>query len=346
MDERGSIVRAAVLKALGKPLEIEDVATPEPGPGEVLVETHACGLCGTDLHICDGLAYVPRLPHIPGHEPAGVVAALGSGVTEIEVGQRVVPHLFVTCGTCDYCRSGRDAQCTGVKGILGVLMPGALAEYFTIPAANLFVLPDAIPFTMGGLIADAVLTALHATRRARVGVGDTAVVLGAGGVGQCLIQLLVASGVRVVAEDRTVEKRQTAHELGAELVLVAGEETNAAAAADFSDGLGAHAVFECVGKGETMARAASYLRRGGQLIVVGEEPEFPRIDTIQIAQRELEIIGSRNGTRRDLRDAIRFVAEGKVRPRIARTFPLEAVNDAFALFRAGCDGRVVITVKD
>ena len=152
---------------------VEDVPKPTPGPGEVLVESHACGLCGTDLHICDGLAYVPRLPHIPGHEPAGIVAELGEGVTDVHVGQRVVPHLFVTCGTCDYCRSGRG--CPGAlrsSEILGVLMPGALAEYFAIPASNLFTLPDSISFQVGGLIADAVLTALHASRRSRLRVGD------------------------------------------------------------------------------------------------------------------------------------------------------------------------------
>jgi len=339
-------VRAAVLRELGQRLAIEEVPTPAPGPGEVLVETRTCGLCGTDLHICDGLAYVPRLPHIPGHEPAGVVAAVGEGVTEVRVGQRVVPHLFVTCGTCDYCRSGRDAQCNAVKGILGVLMPGALAEYFTIPAANLFSLPDSIPFAVGGLIADAVLTALHATRRAGLRVGETAVVLGAGGVGQCLIQILVAAGVRVIAVDTTAAKRESARALGSALVLHAGAEGNASAVRELADGLGAQAVFECVGKAETMAEAASYLRRGGRIIVIGEEPEFPHIDTIQIAQRELEIIGSRNGSRRDLRDAIQFVDAGMVRPRIARTFPLAEINEALSFFRHGCDGRVVITIKD
>jgi 2-desacetyl-2-hydroxyethyl bacteriochlorophyllide A dehydrogenase len=337
----GVIVKAAVLKALGKRLVVEEVPKPKPSPGEVLVESWACGLCGTDLHLCDGLAYVPHLPHIPGHEPAGVVVELGEGVTELHVGQRVVPHLFVTCGTCDYCRSGRDAQCSGVMGILGVLMPGALAEYFTIPAANVFELPDSISFQVGGLIADAVLTAVHASRRSRLRVGETAVVLGAGGVGQCLIQILFAAGVRVIAVDQTREKRESASALGAALALPA----SAGAVRDFTDGQGAHAVFECVGKAETMAQAASYVRRGGQIIVIGEEPEFPKIDTIQIAQRELEVLGSRNGSRRDLRDAIRFVAAGTIRPRIARTFALEEINEALAFFRAGCDGRVVITIK-
>lgn len=126
-------MKAAVLRKLKQPLAIEEVAMPAIGPDDVLVETHACGICRTDLHIQDGLAYVPKLPHILGHEPAGVVASVGSRVRDIQVGQRVVPHLFVTCGRCANCRAGRDAQCLHSGGVLGVTLPGAFAEYFAAP---------------------------------------------------------------------------------------------------------------------------------------------------------------------------------------------------------------------
>lgn len=339
-------MRAAVLKALGEPLVVEDVADPIAGPGEVVVETHTCGLCGTDLHLCDGLAYVPRLPHIPGHEPAGRVASLGEGVSGLRLGQRVVPHLFVTCGACDDCLSGRDAQCTAIRGILGVLMPGALAERFVIPAENLFPLPDSVPFAVGGLIADAVLTALHATRRSRARLGESALVMGCGGVGQCILQILKAAGVRVAVVDTTLEKLATARALGAGLALAATSERIAQTVREFSGTDGVDVVFECVGRASTMELAAACARRCGRIVVVGEEPEFPRIDTIQIAQRELEIVGSRNGSRQDLRDAIRLVADGVVLPRIARTFPLAEINEALSFFRRGCDGRVVIAIKE
>ena len=101
-------MKAAVLTEIGKPLVITDVPRPQILPDEVLVQTHSCGICRTDVHIQDGLAYIPSLPHIPGHEPAGVVVEVGSRVTNIRPGQRVTPHLFFTCGTCHYCRSGRD----------------------------------------------------------------------------------------------------------------------------------------------------------------------------------------------------------------------------------------------
>src|SRR5207248_1008358 len=116
----GDCMKAAVLREIGKPLVIEEVPLPQLGSGEVLVQTHTCGICRTDLHIQDGLAYVPRLPHVPGHEPAGVVVEVSPDVTELRVGQRVVPHLFVYAAECRYTRAGLHAQATHLQGILGV----------------------------------------------------------------------------------------------------------------------------------------------------------------------------------------------------------------------------------
>lgn len=339
-------MKAAMLYEIGKPLRIEDVPLPEIGPDEVLVETKACGICRTDLHICDGLAYLPQLPHIPGHEPAGVVAKVGENVRGISVGERVVPNLFFTCGRCYYCRVGRDTQCTDLKGLLGVSVAGAFAEYFKAPAENLFVLPDNVSFEVGGLISCAVVTALHATRRAKLSLNDTAVVLGAGGVGQVLIQMLKAAGVRVIAISRSAEKIEIARKLGAHLALQAGRSDIKEQIKTFAGGNGVRCVFDCVGSSSTMRDSADYVMRGGQIIVIGEEPEYPQIDTIQIAQRELEIIGTRNGTKQDTIDAIEMVGAGIITPLIARTFPLERINEALQFMRGGqAHGRVVIVIK-
>jgi D-arabinose 1-dehydrogenase-like Zn-dependent alcohol dehydrogenase len=204
---------------VGKPLRIEEVPIPEIGPDEVLVETRCCGICGTDLHILKGFGYVPKLPHILGHEPSGVVARVGSNVTHLKPGDHVVPHLFFTCGECYYCRAGRDQQCLNLKGLLGVLSPGAFAEYFKAPGANLFPLSAKVPFDVGGLVADAVVTAVHAVGRSGLRAGDTAVVLGAGGIGQVLIQLLRSREIRVVAIDRAEANLSLARECGAHLAL-------------------------------------------------------------------------------------------------------------------------------
>jgi len=340
-------MKAAVLEEIGKPLRIQEVPPPEIGPDEVLVETKACGICRTDLHIFSGLAYVPKLPHIPGHEPAGVVAKVGENVTNLSVGQRVVPNLFFTCGQCYYCRVGRDTQCTNLSGLLGVSVWGAFAEYFVAPAENLFLLSDNISFEVGGLIGCAVVTALHATRRTRLSLYDAAVVLGAGGVGQVLIQILKAAGVRVIAISRSKEKLEIARKLGAELALQADTPEITQRIKAFAGSDGVQCVFDCVGSSSTMKNSAGYVMRGGQIIVIGEEPEFVEIDTIQIAQRELEIIGTRNGTKQDTIDAIAMIASGIITPPIAKTFPLSQINEALKEMRSGqANARIVIVIKE
>lgn len=339
-------MKAALLTKIGQPLEIADVPKPEIGPDEVLIETHTCGICRTDIHLQDGLAYVPSLPHVPGHEPAGVVAKVGSRVRGFEIGQRVVPHLFLTCGNCHFCRTGRDAQCSSVSGIIGVTTGGGFAEFFKAPAANLLPLPDAVPFDIGGLTSCAVITAVHAYRRARVGVGDTAVVLGVGGIGQILIQILKHAGARVVGLSRSVESLELARRAGADLGILLGDANTADRIVEFSDRLGAACVFECVGVAGTMKVAADCLTRGGQIIVIGEEPEFPAVDTIQIAQRELEIVGSRNGSKQDAADALQWMAQGIIRPQIARHIPLEGINTGLQSVRDGtAHGRIVVTLR-
>jgi propanol-preferring alcohol dehydrogenase len=333
-------MKAAVLHTLGRPLIVEDVPAPRLLPDEVLVETRTCGICRTDLHIQDGLAYVPELPHVPGHEPAGVVAEVGSEVRSLSVGQRVVPHLFIAAADCRYTRAGGHAQATHLRGILGVTQPGAFAEYFTVPARNLLALPPEVPFDVGGLTSCAGITAMHAFRKTGLGVGATAVVVGAGGIGLILIQLLKAGGVRAVAVDRSEAARRLAVQAGATLAL----DFSAEALRDVGE---VDAVFELVGRAATMRAAAECVRRGGQIIVIGEEPEAVALDTITIAQRELRIVGSRNGGMQDALDVLDLLARGVIRPVIAARFPLEQINDALALVRRGeAPGRVVVTVKE
>jgi D-arabinose 1-dehydrogenase-like Zn-dependent alcohol dehydrogenase len=334
-------MKAAIMREVGAPLSLEDVPVPRIGVDEVLVESHSSGICGTDLHILAGHGYVPSLPHILGHEPAGVVVETGRDVTSVRPGDRVVPHLFSSCNTCVYCRSGRTQQCANLRGILGVLCAGAFAEYFKTPAENLFVLPAPVPFDAGGLIADAVVTGLHAMRRAALNFGDSAVVLGAGGVGQIIIQLLAAAGIRVAAVDRVAEKMPLAREMGATAAFDAE-----AGVAEWSGGEGVQCVFNCAGTPDSMRLAASLVMRCGRIVVIGEEPGGTPIETVEIAQRELEIIGSRNGTRQDMADAVRMVAAGIVRPYIAARFPFERINDAFDCVRRGALGRVVVVIRD
>ena len=338
-------MKAATLHKIGDRFQIEDVPVPTIAPDEVLVETRTCGICRTDLHIQDGLAYIPGFPHISGHEPAGVVAAIGASVDSFKIGQRVAPYLFLTCDNCHYCRTGRDAQCSHVKGILGVTTQGGFAEFFKVPARNLLALPATVSFEAGGLVSCAVITAVHAYRRARLGLNDVAVVLGAGGIGQILVQILKGAGIKTVALGRSSQGLEMMKKAGADLALALGPDA-IKQIKDFAGGEGARCVFECVGAAATMKLAGEAAQRGGQIIVIGEEPEFPQIDSIQIAQRELEIIGSRNGSRQDARDALAWMASGVIQPPIVGRFALEELNEAMHLLRTGqAHGRLIILVQ-
>lgn len=342
-------MKAALLTAVGRPLEITDAPLPQLGPNDALVETRTCGICRTDLHIQDGLAYVPKLPHIPGHEPAGVVVEVGRDVRQVRVGQRVVPHLFVRSAECEYTRAGHDAQATHLVGILGVTLPGGFAEYFAAPAENLLELPAEVPFDVGGLTSCAVVTAVHAFHVAGVRPGDTAVVLGAGGIGQILVQILKSRGIRTAAISRSPASRELALASGAEMAIALDEPELPARLRQFvgheTDGV--TCVFELVGLAKTMQLAAQIVRRQGKIIVIGEEAEYPAIDTIRIAQRELAIVGSRNGTRQDAREALDMLAAGQVRPPIAARFPLDQINEALAVVRLGqVSGRVLVDINN
>jgi len=340
-------MKAAVLHRIREPLAIEVVPVPKFAADEVLVAARTCGICRTDLHIQDGLAYVPSLPHIPGHEPAGVVAAIGADVRGIAVGERVVPHLFVSRRECSFTRSGQHAQALHTTGILGVTLPGGFAEYFVVPAANVIPLPDEVPFDIGGLMSCALITAIHAYRQVRLEVGELAVVVGAGGIGLVLVQLLSSAGVRVVGVSRSAESRKLATDAGA-IEAIALDDPNLAERIRVLAGRsrdGAAVVFETVGMAHTMSLAAQAAGRGGSIVVIGEEPEFPAIDTITIAQRELRIIGSRNGGRQDAFDALDLVARGVLRPVVAAHFDLADINEALALVRAGqAHGRVIVNI--
>ena len=339
-------MKAAVMHEVGALLTIEEVPIPEIGPNEVLVETRTCGICGTDLHILKGFGYVPPLPHILGHEPAGVVARVGGNVTEVQPGDRVVPHLFLNCGHCYYCRVGRQEQCTNLKGILGVLVNGAFAEYFKVPAENLYKLAEHVPFDLGGLVADAVVTSVHAVKRANLRVGDTAIVLGTGGLGLTLIQILKAAGIRVIGMARSAESLAHAREVGADKTIGVGEADAVSQVKAFTNGFGAQCVLDCVGTSQSMRQSADFVMRCGRIVVIGEERDCPPINTAEIAQHELEIIGSRNGTRQDMADAVAFLSSGLVKPPIARRFPLDEINEAFDFMRHARGGRVVIVVKE
>jgi 2-desacetyl-2-hydroxyethyl bacteriochlorophyllide A dehydrogenase len=339
-------MKAVILHKLGQPLVIDELPTPEPGPGEVLVKTQACGICATDLHILSGWGYAPKLPFVMGHEPAGVVQAVGAGVTGFAPGDRVVPNIFYTCGNCRYCRTNRETLCVNLGGILGVLRHhGAYAEYFTIPARQLFHLPEAISFADGAVIADAVVCAVHALKqRAQVYPGDWALVIGVGGVGLSMVQAVRAAGARVIAVDTAEAKVRQATGLGAASALLAQQPDLVASIKAITGGEGVDVVFDCHGSQQTITQGVEALRKHGRLVIIGYTQETYPLAPQWLSRFELEIVGSRSGGRQDTVDAIDLVGSSQWRSIVSDSFPLEAINEALALLKSGkALGRIVIT---
>jgi len=327
-------MKAALLERYHAPLVLAEVPDPEPGPGEVVVRTAGCGICRTDLHMIDGLAYRPRLPHILGHEPAGTVAALGPGVTGLALGARAAPYLFDACGRCPACLAGAHAQCEDNAGILGVTRDGGFAEFFVVRAENAMLVPAEVPLESAGLASCAAVTAVHAVDRGAMQPGHRIAVVGAGAIGLMIVQVLVGEGYEVHVANRS--------EAGRAAGLAEG------AAGAFATDAPRHEatfdrVFDLVGTAASMGLAGRLVRRRGRIVVIGEEPEFPAIDSIALAQREIEIVGSRNGGRDDAARALALMAKSVIRPRIDRRVTLDGLNDALDAMRAGAiRGRVVV----
>lgn len=338
-------MKAAVLRQIGAPLTFEEVPDPAIGPDDVLVRTMACGICGTDIHIQDGWGYTPALPFVMGHEPSGMVARVGVNVTRFKVGDRVVPNIFFACNNCFYCRTNRETQCVDLDGILGVLKHrGGYAEYFRIPSQQLFHLPDAIPFTEGAVIADAVVTAVHAVQTGRVAAGETVVIIGIGGCGGAAVQVCHMLGARVIAVDNVASKQQWAAELGADAVVLAGDVDVPRAVRDATAGMGAQCVIDAVGNAATIQAGVDALARGGRLIMLGYTQDRYALDPRQVAVNELEILGTRSGGRQCTADAIRMVADPHWKPIVSDVLPIDRVNDALDVVRsAQALGRVVLT---
>ncbi len=342
-----SSMKAAVLHELRKPLVIEQVPIPELGYGEVLVQTKACGICGTDLHIIEGTGYKPRLPHILGHEPAGVVAKVGDGVSKLREGDRVLPNIFFTCGECFYCRTNRETLCVNFNGALGVGINGGYAEYFKAPAKNLFLLPENIKFPEGSVISDAVVTSVHAIRRrAQLKAGDTVLIIGAGGIGQTMIQIAKNAGARVIAVTRRVVRLQIAEKMAADELINSSENDVVKEVKRLTNGIGVDIVIDNVGSSETLLQGLGSVRPGGRVITVGETDDTIPLSTFRLCVNEFEIVGSRSGGRQDTLEAIDLVAKGIVTPYISDTFPLDRINEAIDHIRAGkVLGRAVVIMS-
>ena len=339
-------MKAAVFTAAHQPLRVQDVPTPAPGPGELLVRVAGCGVCHTDLHYLDhGTPTFKQPPLILGHETSGTVEAWGDGVSGWQTGERVLLPAVYGCGQCRMCREGRENICERMV-MFGNNIDGGYAEFILAPAKDALRLPESIPLIEGAIIADALTTPYHAVvNRGRVRPGDRVVVFGCGGIGLNVVQVAAALGARVIAVDLLEEKLDWARRLGAaETIHPPQVERVDKAVRQLTDG-GADLAFEAIGLPAVQEQAFACLRPGGRLVLVGFAGEAMRLDGGRTMYRELEILGSLGCRAVDYRRVIEWVAQGRLRlaELVTARFPLEKINDAFDCLRQGKGVRSVVT---
>lgn len=278
-----SVIRAAVLPAVGSPLEITGIELPEPGPGQVRVRLAAAGVCHSDLSLSNGTMRLP-VPAVLGHEGAGTVVSVGEGVTHVAPGDGVVLNWAPSCGNCHLCSLGEVWLCVdALAGAANIhartedgtelhpgLNVGAFAEETVVAADCVLPVPDGIPLTDAALLGCAVLTGWGAVHHsARVREGETVAVFGVGGVGLATLQAArIAGASTIVAVDVSPEKEALARAAGATEYVVASE-TTAKEIRKLTGGQGVDVAVECVGRAVTIRTAWESTRRGGRTTVVG-----------------------------------------------------------------------------
>ena len=334
-------MKAAVVREFGKPLVIEEVKTPEPGPGEIQVKIEACGVCHTDLHAAHGDWPVrPNPPFIPGHEGVGFVSGVGAGVTHVKEGDRVgVPWLYSACGHCDHCMGGWETLCESQRNT-GYSVNGGFAEYAIADPNYVGHLPDNIPFVEIAPILCAGVTVYKGLKVTDTKPGDWVVISGVGGLGHMAVQYAKAMGRRVAAVDIDDSKLALAKQLGAE-VTVNAAKTDPAAYLRKEIG-GAHGALVTAVSVKAFEQALGMVRRGGTVSLNGLPPgDFP-LSIFNMVLNGITVRGSIVGTRLDLQESLDFAKLGAVKAHTA-TARLEEINSVFDKMLAGdIDGRIVL----
>ncbi|MEA5153450.1 zinc-binding dehydrogenase [Raineyella sp.] len=371
-----STMRAAVLRDPAEGLRVEEIRTPHPKAGEVLIRVAACGLCHSDLHVLGGAIAFP-LPAVVGHEVSGEIVEVGPGNenTGLAVGQQVAGAFLMPCGQCAACAAGRDDLCgpffdlNRLQGRLydgttrlatldgdpiAMYSMGGLAEYAVIPSTSVTAVPDDFDVVPGAILGCAAMTAYGAVRRgADLRSGETVAVVATGGVGSTIIPIARSFGARqVVAIDVSDEKLADARALGAtDVVNSATCDDVRAAVFALTGGRGVDVAFEALGRPETWTTALDVLADGGRMVPIGlgAGVQTAQVEINRTVRRSQSILGSYGArTRQDLPEVVRLAAAGVIdyRGLVSRRYPLEQVADGYAALRRGeIRGRAVVDMS-
>lgn len=308
-------MKALYYERFGGPVTVADLPDPEAPDGGAVVRVEASGLCRSDWHAWVGHDDTVRLPHVPGHEFAGVVEAVGAEVTRWRVGDRVTAPFVNGCGTCEWCLAGA-AQVCPQQTQPGFTHWGSHAELVTVRAAdtNLVRIPDGLDAAAAASLGCRFATAYRAvTARARLQPGEWLAVYGAGGVGLSAVMIASALGARVVAVDRSPAALDLAARLGAQQTVLAGDDAPEAVIA--ATGGGAHATVDAVGSADTARAGVLSLRRLGRHVQVGLlATAVPDLPLDRVIGWELEVLGSHGMAAADYPAMLQLVASGRLRP--------------------------------
>jgi 2-desacetyl-2-hydroxyethyl bacteriochlorophyllide A dehydrogenase len=321
-------VRALVIDS-PEQLAYRQLPTPTPGRNDVLIRVAAAGLCGTDLHIYRG-EYEAHYPIVPGHEFCGIVAALGEGVTDLSLGQRVAADPNIFCHQCTYCRHQMHNQCLNLRAI-GVNADGAFAEYVLAPRDVVYPIGD-LPFEQGAFI-EPLSCVVYALQRARPAPGDDVLLFGAGPMGCLLTQMLRHNGAaQVVVVDRVAERLRLVEALGASRTVLADSNQDRSLQQIAPQGYGF--VVDATGVPSVVERAFHYLRPRGTMYVFGVCPVDARIqiDPYRIFRNDWQIVGS-FALSYTFQESIKLLQNGvvQVEPLISHRLPLQEAGRAFTV---------------
>jgi NADPH:quinone reductase-like Zn-dependent oxidoreductase len=343
-------VKALALDGVGglEHLALHDLPRPElEAAGDALIRVHAAALNRLDLFVTDGLAGVDyRFPHIVGSDGAGVVEAVGSAVTGIRLGDRVMIHPGIACGRCAACLAGEESLCATFR-VVGEHRAGTAAEYVVVPAVNLAAVPPAMPWAQAAAFSLATLTAWHMlATRAALQQGETVLIWGIGG-GVALAALQVARhlGARVIVTSGSEAKLGVARREGAEVTLNHATQDVIAEVRRLTDRRGADVVVDSVGQARWQDSLRA-MRRGGRLVICGATSgPMVQLDLRRLFWHQWSILGATLGSRREYAAIVALAHEGVLWPVVDSVVPLERATEAFARLQRGEQtGKLVIEV--
>ncbi len=334
-------MKAAVLEALNQPIVVREIEEPEPGDGEIVIRQTMTGICYRDILTQEGFLPRARVPNIPGHEISGVIAKVGPNVENFHVGDRVATLIYIPCGECIYCRSGRENLCPK-KVTIGETVPGSYTSQVKVPSKIAIKIPESIPEALASLTACVTGMVYHAiavTGAARE--GERILITGAGGgVGSHAIQVAKALCLEVFASTSSPGKKDALEKLGADHVI---DEPDFDSIVKKVTDSGVDLVLECVGL-PTFAKSLRSLNYGGRMIVIGNLiPKSVELPLGLIILKGNRIEGSISSTLQDMKKVTEMAMDGKLRAVVSEEIPLEKVNEAYSnILKKGNTGRVMI----